>query len=179
MTALPRIGLIWAQAPGGVIGRDGGMPWHVPEDLAHFKSVTLGSPVVMGRGTWDSLAPRYRPLPGRLNIVITGQQEWSADGAVVAHSLAEALQAAAAEGTEWVWVIGGGAIFAQAIDSADRLEVTELSHLDGFAAHPDDVLGPQIDSALFAVTTADPDQGAHTSSSGIHYRFLRYERRDG
>jgi len=61
----PRVGLIWAEARGGVIGRDGGMPWHVPEDLAHFKQVTFGSPVIMGRKTWDSLAPRFRPLPGR------------------------------------------------------------------------------------------------------------------
>ena len=95
MTGAPKVGLIWAQAEGAVIGRDGGMPWHVPEDLAHFKALTLGSPVVMGRGTWDSLDPRWRPLPGRRNIVITRRSDWSADGAERAGSVDEALAVAA------------------------------------------------------------------------------------
>ncbi|WP_442961618.1 dihydrofolate reductase [Pseudoclavibacter sp. 13-3] len=72
----PLIGLIWAQDRHGVIGAEGGMPWHVPEDLAHFKAVTMGAPVIMGRRTWDSLDPRFRPLPGRRNIVVTRQQSW-------------------------------------------------------------------------------------------------------
>ena len=67
-----RLGLVWAQARGGVIGKDGGMPWHVPEDLAHFKAVTSGHPVIMGRRTWESFPARFRPLPGRRNIVVTG-----------------------------------------------------------------------------------------------------------
>ena len=75
-----RSGLIWAESHGGVIGRDGGMPWHVPEDLAHFKEVTLGAPVIMGRKTWESLPPRFRPLPGRANIVVTRQADWAAAG---------------------------------------------------------------------------------------------------
>ena len=83
------VGLIWAEAHGGVIGADGGMPWHVPEDLAHFKEVTLGAPVVMGRKTWDSLPERFRPLPGRDNIVITRQQDWAADGARRAATVAD------------------------------------------------------------------------------------------
>jgi dihydrofolate reductase len=69
----PRIGLIWAQARGGVIGKDGTMPWHLPEDLAHFKRTTLSHPVIMGRKTWESLPPRFRPLPGRANLVVTRQ----------------------------------------------------------------------------------------------------------
>ena len=77
----PRIGLIWAQARGGVIGKDGAMPWHLPEDLAHFKRTTLGCPVIMGRKTWDSLPPKFRPLPGRRNIVVTRNTQWQADGA--------------------------------------------------------------------------------------------------
>ena len=76
------VGLIWAEAHGGVIGAEGGMPWNVPEDLAHFKEITLGAPVIMGRKTWDSLPERFRPLPGRENIVITRQQDWSAEGAL-------------------------------------------------------------------------------------------------
>lgn len=176
MTGAPRIGLIWAQADGGVIGRDGGMPWHVPEDLAHFKEITLGSPVVMGRGTWDSLDPRWRPLPGRRNIVITRQQGWSAAGADRAGSVQEALRLASADRPEWIWVIGGGSIFSLTIADADRLEVTELVHPDGFAPADGDVRAPAIDLRHYAVVGADPPDGAHTSRSGIRYRFLRYER---
>jgi dihydrofolate reductase len=85
------LGLVWAQAHAGVIGRNGGMPWHVPEDLAHFKAVTLGAAVVMGRRTWESFPERFRPLPGRRNIVLTRDASWSADGAERATSLDDAL----------------------------------------------------------------------------------------
>ncbi|KAB1647691.1 dihydrofolate reductase [Pseudoclavibacter sp. CFCC 14310] len=113
----PLIGLIWAQDRHGVIGAQGGMPWHVPEDLAHFKAVTMGAPVIMGRRTWDSLNPRFRPLPGRRNIVVTRQDSWGEAAAAsderarrglergdlqVVHALSEAVtlatQDAAAEG---------------------------------------------------------------------------------
>ncbi|SFS01601.1 dihydrofolate reductase [Microbacterium sp. cf046] len=176
MTRAPRIGLIWAQAQDGVIGRDGGMPWYVPEDLAHFKAITVGSPVVMGRGTWDSLDPRYKPLPGRRNIVVTRQDDWEGEGAARAGSLDEGLQLAAADEPEWIWVIGGGAIFALAIPDADRLEVTELTDVAGFSPLPDDVRAPAIEKTRFRVIEFDPPDGAHTSRSGIRYRFLRYER---
>ena len=86
------VGLIWAEAAGGVIGAEGGMPWHVPEDMAHFKEITLGAPVVMGRKTWDSLPERFRPLEGRENIVITRQQDWTAEGARRAATVAEAVR---------------------------------------------------------------------------------------
>jgi dihydrofolate reductase len=161
------IGLIWAEARGGVIGAAGGMPWHVPEDLAHFKALTLGASVVMGRRTWDSLSPRFRPLPGRTNIVVTRQDDWAADGAVRAGSLEQAL--AGAGEVEQVWVIGGGELFGEAIDGADRLEVTELDlDVDG------DTFAPARDG--WRVADADPAQGWHTSRSGIRYRFLRMER---
>src|SRR5690606_39050619 len=88
------VGLIWAEAAGGVIGAEGAMPWHVPEDLAHFKEVTMGSPVVMGRKTWDSLPERFRPLQGRENIVITRQQDWAAEGARRAANVSEAVRGA-------------------------------------------------------------------------------------
>ena len=93
--ALPRINLIFARAANGVIGKDNAMPWHLPEDLAHFKRHTQGCPVIMGRKTWDSLPPRFRPLPGRTNIVVTRQAEWRAEGAVTANSLNAALIAGA------------------------------------------------------------------------------------
>ncbi|WP_309065264.1 dihydrofolate reductase [Microbacterium sp.] len=155
------IGLVWAEAHGGVIGAQGGMPWHVPEDLAHFKEVTLGAPVVMGRKTWDSLPERFRPLPERENVVITRQQDWSAEGARRAANVQDALR-----GLERAWVIGGAEIFRQLIGEADRLEVTELDvDVEGDAFAPS--------KAGWRVVDEGPWQ---TSRSGIRYRFLGYER---
>ena len=100
--------LIYARAANGVIGQDGTMPWHLPEDLAHFRTLTQGCTVLMGRKTWDSLPPRFRPLPGRRNIVLTRQPDWSETGAERASSLREALQLCEQEAV--VWVIGGAQI---------------------------------------------------------------------
>lgn len=91
------VGLVWAEARGGAIGRGGTMPWHLPEDLAHFKAVTLGAPVVMGRRTWESLPERFRPLPGRENVVVTRDPSFAAEGARVAASLEAALALALVE----------------------------------------------------------------------------------
>ncbi len=155
------IGLIWAEAHGGVIGAEGGMPWHLPEDLAHFREVTLGSPVVMGRKTWDSLPERFRPLPGRENIVITRQQDWRAPGACRSANVHEALR-----GLERAWVIGGAEIFRQLIGDADRLEITELD-----VEVAGDAFAPSRQGWRVV------DEGAwQTSRSGIRYRFLRCER---
>jgi dihydrofolate reductase len=85
------VSLIWAEARGGVIGDGGGIPWHVPEDMAHFRELTAGSTVVMGRKTWDSLPERFRPLPGRRNVVVTRQHDWAAQGAEPADSVESAL----------------------------------------------------------------------------------------
>lgn len=155
------VGLIWAEAAGGVIGADGGMPWHVPEDLAHFKEVTMGAPVVMGRKTWDSLPERFRPLAGRENVVVTRSQDWAADGAHRATTVAEAVR-----GHERVWIIGGGEIFRQVIADADRLEVTELDLVvDG------DAFAPARNGWRLV------DEGEwQTSRTGVRYRFLGYER---
>ena len=136
----PRIGLIWAQARGGVIGKDDTMPWHLPEDLAHFKRTTLSHPVIMGRKTWDSLPARFRPLPGRANLVVTRQGDWNEIGAQSASSLREALQQC--ENSEQVWVIGGAQIYAQALPLADELVVTEIdADIDGDAFAP--AIGPE------------------------------------
>ncbi|MET4159846.1 dihydrofolate reductase [Agromyces sp. PvR057] len=168
--ARPAVGLVWAEAEGGVIGRDGGMPWHVPEDLAHFKAVTLGAPVVMGRKTWDSLNPRFRPLPGRRNIVVTRQAGWAADGADAAASVESAL--ALVGDVDRVWVIGGSELLRSTLALADRLEVTELRHADGaFRPAEGDVLAPPVGPG-FTATRGDE----HTSSSGIRYRFVTYHR---
>lgn len=158
---MTRIGLIWAEAHGGVIGAGGTMPWHVPEDLAHFKEITLGAPVVMGRRTWESLPERFRPLPGRENLVVTRQADWRSDGTRTMGSLAEALA-----GLDEAWVIGGGEIFREAITGADRLEVTELDlDVDG------DAFAPSRDG--FRLVSEGEWQ---TSRTGIRYRFLGYER---
>lgn len=167
MTA--RIGLVWAEAEGGVIGADGGMPWHVPEDLAHFKEVTTGSPVVMGRRTWESLPARFRPLPGRRNIVVTRRTDWAAEGAERAASLGAALEAAEESRPERVWIIGGGELFREGIRLADVLEVTELD-LDVSG----DTFAP--DRSGWQVVATEPSEGWHTSASGIRYRFVRCER---
>ncbi len=130
-----KIGLIWAQARGGVIGRGGVMPWHLPEDLAHFKRVTLNHPVIMGRKTWDSIPPRFRPLPGRRNIVVTRQGDLNQTGLDPASSLREALQLC--ENAEQVWIIGGAQIYAQALPLANELVVTEIdADFDGDAFAP-------------------------------------------
>lgn len=117
----PVLGAIWAQASNGVIGRDGNMPWYAPEDLAHFKAVTLGAPVLMGRATWDSFPPRFRPLPGRTNIVMSRSvtETHQADGALWVPSLDAALEVALAEQPEKVWIIGGGSIYEQALARTD------------------------------------------------------------
>ena len=159
-----KIGLVYARAHNGVIGKGGVMPWHLPEDLAHFKQVTFGAPVIMGRKTWDSLPPRFRPLPGRRNIVITRLADWEADGALRTSSLDEAIQACAGE--DRVWVIGGGEIFAQALPLAHVVEVTEIERdFDGDTFAPQ--LGPEW---------RETGRERHRASAGIDYSFVTYTR---
>ena len=161
------IALIYARAANGVIGKDGTMPWHLPEDLAHFKQLTLGAPVIMGRKTWDSLPPRFRPLPGRSNIVVTRQPDWHENGVKRSSNLREALQIAEQSKPAMVWVIGGAHIYAQALPLAQRVEVTEIAqNFDGDAFAPE--LGPE-----WVETTRE----AHTSASGLPFAFVRYQRR--
>lgn len=178
-----RVGLIWAEARGGAIGLDGVMPWHVPEDLAHFKAVTLGGTVVMGRKTWDSIPERFRPFSGRENIVVTRQNGWAAEGAHGANSLVDgvALAARLTPG-ERVWVIGGAEIFAMAVGSRDRaqeapaafvVDVLEVTEID--AAFAADTYAPVIDAA-WVPESVDPASAWHISRTGLPYRFLRYVR---
>ncbi len=158
-----KINMIYARAANGVIGTKGTLPWHLPEDLAHFKRVTLGWPVIMGRKTWDSLPVKFRPLPGRTNIVITSQAGWQAEGAKVAASLEEAINLAGK--MEEVWVIGGAQIYALAEPMADRIEVTEIAQdFEGDAWAP--VLGTQW------VESAAREQ--HVSKNGLAFSFITY-----
>ena len=118
------LNLIYACADNGVIGRDNTLPWHLPEDLAHFRQLTMGCPVLMGRKTWDSLPPRFRPLPGRLNLVLTRQADWHAEGATRVTTIDEAL--ALCPASQDLWVIGGAEVYTLALPPAHRLEITEV-----------------------------------------------------
>ncbi|TDM06906.1 MAG: diacylglycerol kinase [Ideonella sp. MAG2] len=134
-SSLPRVVLIAAVARQRVIGRNNQLAWHLPEDMAYFRRTTQGHPVLMGRKTWESLPPRFRPLPGRRNVVLTEQAAWQADGAEMAHSLTEALSRFAP--AETVYVIGGARIYKAALPLAHCLLLTELDlHVDGDAHFP-------------------------------------------
>ena len=161
------LGLVWAQARGGVIGHDGALPWHLPEDLARFRLLTTGMPVLMGRGTWESLPDRFRPLPDRTNVVLTTDRTWSAPGAHRAGSVAEVL----AEHRS-CWVIGGGQVYAAFLPHAQRLVVTEVdTRVDGdtWAPVPDD--GWRLDRRI-------PAEGWTTSVTGLRYAVSHHVRSD-
>lgn len=153
--------LIYARARSGVIGRDGRMPWHLPEDLAHFKRTTMGQPVIMGRKTWESLPAAFRPLPGRRNIVITRQADWQAAGAEVAHSLEQAL--ALCQNEAVAWIMGGAQIYRQALPLAQQVVVTEID-----ADFEGDAFAPELD-ASWRIQEASPWQ---ISAGGLAYRFV-------
>ncbi len=159
-----RLHLIYARAANGVIGANNTLPWHLPEDLAHFKRRTLGCPVIMGRKTWDSLPPKFRPLPGRLNVVITRQSDWQAQGAQSAASLQDAL--AQCVDTPDAWVIGGAQIYAQSLALAHSVVVTEIE-----LEVPGDAFAPVLGSAW-----QETHRESHTSAKGLAYSFVNYQR---
>ena len=161
------VGLVWAQARGGVIGADGGLPWHLPEDLALFRRLTMGSTVVMGRRTWESLPERFRPLPGRANVVLTTDPAWGGEGARRAGSPAEVLGQRDGD----LWVIGGGRVYAAFLPHADRVVVTQVDvRVDGDTWAPE--LGPEWDPI-----SRDPASGWSTSRTGLRYSVSEYRRR--
>ena len=159
-----KLGLIYAHSRNGVIGKDGVLPWHLPEDLAHFKRTTLGAPVLMGRKTWDSVPPRFRPLPGRRNIVITRDAHWSAPGADRAGTLEEAL--ALCTGAETAWITGGAEIFRLAMPYAHVAVVTEID-----ADFEGDVHAPALGAGW-----RETAREAHVSQAGVPFSFVTYER---
>ncbi len=157
--------LIYARAANGVIGKDNRLPWHLPEDLAHFKRTTLGCPVIMGRKTWDSLPTKFRPLPGRLNIVITRDPAFVAEGASLARSLEAALKQCPSNGT--AWVIGGAQIYAQALPLARKVVVTEIDKdFEG------DAFAPELGEVW-----RETSREAHVSASGLPFSFVTYQRK--
>ncbi|MFY8192847.1 MAG: dihydrofolate reductase [Limnohabitans sp.] len=161
-----KLKLIYARAANGVIGLNNQMPWHLPEDLAHFKRTTLGCPVLMGRKTWESIPAKFRPLPGRANLVITRQPDWQAEGAHVVHSLEEGLTLALAhcpEGKD-LWVMGGAEIYAQAASIAEEAVVTEIE-----ADYEGDAFAPQLGAGWQEVS-----RESHVSSTGLKFSFVTY-----
>ncbi|ASK65646.1 dihydrofolate reductase [Brachybacterium avium] len=204
-SSTPRIGLIWAQARGGVIGADGTMPWRLPEDLRHFSRTTTGSPVVMGRRTWESFPPKFRPLPGRTNVVITRDDAFAADGAVRARDLEDALGLARAALTAAAHRLpdgpavgaddspAGGPAGDAGAGPADRPARDAMIWVVGGGRvyreamdRADLLVVTEIDLAVEGDTTApaipdgfspeDPDPAWCGSRTGLRYRILRYRR---
>lgn len=187
----PQIGMIWAQTQQGVIGYNGEMPWRVPEDLKHFREITTGHPVVMGRRTWESFPPKFRPLPHRTNIVVSRTmsmddqiaQQQAPGSSVVSDFQAGMRFAVSTAQSQQVWVIGGSSLYEQALDVATVVERTVLDlEVDG------DTYAPELDPSWQLVSCDPPlypdDAGSadpanptwHTSSEGVRYRYERWER---
>jgi dihydrofolate reductase len=159
------VALVAAVARNGVIGRSGGIPWHLPEDMARFRDLTMGHPVVMGRRTWESLPDRFRPLPGRRNVVVTRNPGWSAQGADRAASVEDALRLL--EHEPRVFVIGGGEIYAAALPHADELHLTEIdAEVEG------DTTFPAWDPGEFGEVTRE----GHVAQDGMQFSFVTYRR---
>ena len=168
-TPVPSIAIIAALDRNGAIGRGGQLLWHEREDQKHFRAVTMGCPVIMGRKTWDSLPAKFKPLPGRRNIVVTRSPAWSGEGAEVAASLTAALTLSAGAGATKVFVIGGGELYAAALPLADELVLTRIdAAFDGA-----DAFFPAIDPVDYFETARE----AHTSAGGTAYTFVTFRRR--
>jgi len=158
---MPEVVIIAAVARNRVIGRDNQLIWNIPEDMAHFKALTTGHTVIMGRKTWESLPPRFRPLPGRRNIVISRQAGYAAPGADVSDSLENALKLALTATV--VFIIGGEQIYRQAMAFADRMEITEVD------------LEPEGDAWFPEIVAVDWEKTAKTD--GACFSFTTYRRR--
>lgn len=156
--------LIAAVAQNGVIGKDNALPWHLPEDMKHFKALTTGHAVLMGRKTWESLPSKFRPLPNRHNLVLTRDPHYVAPGATVVHSLDDAVKVSSGETA--LFVIGGAQLYAHTLPRANRLELTEID-----AAFKGDAYFPAIDYAQWRETRRERGR----SENGLAYAFVTYE----
>lgn len=163
----PRLTIVAAIARNGVIGSENALPWRLPEDMRHFRALTTGHAVIMGRKTWESLPPNFRPLPGRQNIVITRDRNYAATGATIAHSIEQAI--AVVDRPE-AFVIGGAEIYALALPHTDRLELTEIeADFEGDARFPD----------YNRCDWQEASRERHRAEAGFDYAFVGYERRGG
>ncbi|MGY4646076.1 dihydrofolate reductase [Cellulomonas sp. URHB0016] len=150
-----------------MIGQGGALPWRLPEDMARFRALTAGHPVIMGRATWESLPARFRPLPGRENIVLSRTPGFEASGARVVGGLDEAFDLV---GDRDAWVVGGGAVYAATLPRAGRVEVTVVdTEAEG------DTWAPALDPEQWQRVRSEPGDGWSTSSGGLRYRFDTYE----
>jgi len=164
-----RLSLIVAASENGCIGRDGDLPWRLPEDLKRFKQVTLGKPIIMGRKTWESFPKR--PLPGRTNIIVTRQASYVAPDAVVAPSLDAALDVARRENPDEIMIIGGAQLYAQALGLVTRIYLTQVAiTVEG------DAFFPAFDRSAWRERV----EGVYPSSAmqPIGYSFIILERKD-
>ena len=158
----PKIYLVAAVAANGVIGVNGQLPWHLPEDLKHFKRLTMGHPIIMGRRTWESLATK--PLPGRDNIVVTRNADYQAPGAAIAVSLEAALAMCAGESV--AFVIGGEELFKQSLPIAAGLVMTEIGKI-----YKGDTWFPKYDRSRWKETQRED----HVAQDGTNFSFVLYE----
>jgi dihydrofolate reductase len=160
-----KISLVVAMAANRVIGRDNGLPWHLPADLQHFRRITMGKPILMGRRTWESIG---RPLPGRTSIVVTRDSAYTAPGCLVVHSLDMALQAAAECGDE-AMVIGGAELYRQVLPRADTLYLTQIH-----AGVEGDTFFPELEASEWREVDrrdCEPDE-----KNPCRYSFIRLDR---
>ncbi len=159
------LSLIAAVARNGVIGKDNQLLWHLPGDMRHFRETTRGKPVIMGRKTWESLPEKFRPLPGRLNVVVSRNADYDAPGAVLAASLEEAM--AKAENAEEIFVIGGAELYNQALPLANRLYLTELAN---------DFAGDSWFPAILPGEWQEVSRSQPVEEAGLSYAFVVYQR---
>lgn len=163
-----RVGMIWAQARDGAIGSAGDLPWHIPEDLAHFKAMTKGYAVLHGRKSYEALPQAVRPLPGRRNLVLTRDTAYQAPGAEVVHSLAQANESL---GDGPLWVVGGGQVYADAMPCADVIVVTHID-IEVFG----DTYAPQVDAQKWQVVRSSTTR---TAVTGERFFICEYRPRTG
>lgn len=162
----PSINLIVAYNKQRVIGKDNDMPWRLPADLAYFKRTTMGCPIIMGRKTRESLGPR--PLPGRLNIAISRDTEFQAEGTSVVQSLDEAIALAQEEAVDKVFIIGGGQIYQLALPQADYLYATEIqADMEG------DTYFPELEPQQWQEISREPQE----PQNGLAFDFVVYQRK--
>lgn len=164
-----RLSLIAAVAANLAIGKDNRLLWHLPEDMRHFRETTRGKPVIMGRKTWESLPAAFRPLPGRLNVVVTRNPAYAAPGAVLAGSLEAALETAqaASGGADEAFVIGGAQLYQEALPLAQQVYLTEVD-----LAPEGDVFFPEIPAGQWVEISRE----AQRSAAGVDFAFVRYQR---
>ncbi len=166
---LPHLALVVARARNGVIGKDGGLPWRLRSDLQRFKAVTLGKPCIMGRRTWESLP--LKPLPGRLNLVLSKDESFTAKGALVCTTLDEAVEiareTAEEDGVDEICVIGGTALFEMALPRAKRLYLTEVE------AEPEgDAVFPAFDEGAWVEVSSEPHPAGEKDDHDFVFRVL-------